>query len=274
MKRLRSDLVFVLACLAAPAIGWLFSAAALGDSFTWQNINGADFITPARNQGAMGSCWSFSAVETLEAKYMLTRNDPTFDIYLAEQNLICDIYQTGGPPGAATNPFETGICTDAELPYTATTYSPLYPLQSGWQQRFVVATQEALAACRARHCQREGRVEGLWPAGHRYLLRRSGQPDLGHRRRRPRRLGGGLRGRPGVGRRRLLDRQEQLGHQPQRGLLLHRLRQRDPAGRHPGIGRRDGLLYRHHVFQRQRLQQSGQFAHRDRRHGHVERGPQ
>ena len=142
MKRLRSDMVVLFVCLAAPAIGLLSSAAALGDSFTWQNVDGGDFITPARNQGAMGSCWSFVAVETLEAKYMLTRNDPTFDIYLSEQNFICDVYQAGGPPGAASFPFTTGICTDAELPYTASTYSPLYPLQPGWQQRVVVSTAE------------------------------------------------------------------------------------------------------------------------------------
>ena len=163
MKRLRSDMVFLLACLLAPAIGLLGSAAALGDSFTWQNINGADFITPARNQGAMGSCWSFGAVETLEAKYMLTRNDPTFDIYLSEQNLICDVYQGG----YANTPFTTGICTDAELPYTATTYSPLYPLQPGWQQRVVVSTAE-LSRYAGRRCQHEDRIEDLWPVGHRY----------------------------------------------------------------------------------------------------------
>jgi autotransporter-associated beta strand protein len=144
MKRLRSDVVFLVACLAAAA-GWLHSAAATGDSFTWQNVNGGNFITPARNQGGMGSCWSFGAVETLEAKYMLTRNDPTFQIYLSEQNLICDVYQSGGPPGAATAPFETGICTDAELPYVADIYSPLYPLQSGWQQRVVVSTTELVS---------------------------------------------------------------------------------------------------------------------------------
>ncbi len=137
MKRFRSGMVFLLACVAAPALG-LLGSAALGDNFTWQNVDGGDFITPARNQGAMGSCWSFGAVETLEAKYMLTRNDPTFDIYLSEQNLICDNYQGG----YANTPFTTGICTDAELAYTATTYSPDYPLQPGWQQRVVVSTSE------------------------------------------------------------------------------------------------------------------------------------
>ena len=41
-----------------------------------------------------------------------------------------------------TLPFTTGICTEAELAYTATTYSPNYPLQPGWQSRVVVSTAE------------------------------------------------------------------------------------------------------------------------------------
>ena len=79
------------------------------------------------------------AVETLEAKYMLTRNDPTFDIYLSEQNPHLRYL----PDHARRElPFTTGICTDAELPYTASTYSPLFPLQPGWQQPRCRSTAE------------------------------------------------------------------------------------------------------------------------------------
>ena len=105
MKRLRSDLVFLLACLVAPAVGLLGSAAALGDTFNWETLNGQNWLTPADNQGAGGYCWAFSMVGALEAKYKLTRNDPNFNIDLSEQNLICDCNQ-GGP---ATVPFTTGM---------------------------------------------------------------------------------------------------------------------------------------------------------------------
>ena len=76
-------------------------------------------------------------VGALEAKYVLTRNDPTFDIDLSEQDLICDANQ-----GGLDIPFTTGMCTAAELPYIWVDTSPLYPLQPGWQQRVVVSTSE------------------------------------------------------------------------------------------------------------------------------------
>ena len=63
---------------------------------------------------------------------------PTSTSTLPSRTFICDVYQGGD----AVTPFTTGICTEAELPYTATTYSPLYPLQPGWQQRVVVSTAE------------------------------------------------------------------------------------------------------------------------------------
>ncbi len=139
MKRLPLAKIFLLACLGAPAVGLLAAAAARGDTFTWQNVNGQCFVTPAKNQGGGGYCWAFSMVGALEAKYLLTRNDPNFDIDLSEQNLICDSNQAVPP---VTLSYETGLCTEAELPYTSENTSPLYPLQAGWQQRVVVSNQE------------------------------------------------------------------------------------------------------------------------------------
>ena len=39
----------------------------------------------------MGSCWAFGTIGTLESKYKLTRNDPTFSFDLSEQNLVCGV---------------------------------------------------------------------------------------------------------------------------------------------------------------------------------------
>ena len=88
MKRWRSGVVFLLACTLLSALGML-GAAALADSFDWRNVAGQDFVTPAKDQGGAGTCWAFAATGVLEAKYKLTRNDPTFDIDLSEQNLVC-----------------------------------------------------------------------------------------------------------------------------------------------------------------------------------------
>jgi autotransporter-associated beta strand protein len=143
MARLHSGVVFLWAFTVSPLLGLLGAAAASADTFDWRTFGGTyGFTTPVKDQGGMGSCWAFASVAALEAKYKLTRNDPMFSLDLSEQNLICDIYQAGAPPGASTSPFETGICAGAELAYTATTYSPDFPLQSGWQNRVVVCTTE------------------------------------------------------------------------------------------------------------------------------------
>ena len=62
------------------------------DSFNWNNlvVNGGtySFVSPVRNQGAGGTCWAFAATGALEARYMITRNDPTFSMDLSEQMLV------------------------------------------------------------------------------------------------------------------------------------------------------------------------------------------
>ncbi len=139
MKGLQSKKLFLVACVLSSAIGVLTSTTTSADQFDWRNVNGQDFITPVENQGGLGVCWAFAPIGALEANYKLTRNDPTFNIDLSEQNLICDVWQA--VPGVTT-PFTTGICADAELPYTQELTDPLYPLQPGWQNRVVVSTVE------------------------------------------------------------------------------------------------------------------------------------
>ena len=57
---------------------WSSSQIALADSFCWQGVNGQNWDTPVESQFG-GTCWDFSACGTLEAKYKLTRNDPTYN---------------------------------------------------------------------------------------------------------------------------------------------------------------------------------------------------
>ena len=96
MKRWRSGVVFFLACVLPAAVGLLGAAAASASTFDWRTYGGTyGFTTPVEDQGSMGSCWAFGSVAALEAKYKLTRNDPLFSMDLSEQNLICDIYQSG-----------------------------------------------------------------------------------------------------------------------------------------------------------------------------------
>jgi len=53
------------------------------DSFDWGSVNGYNWNTPVKSQFG-GTCWDFSACGTLEAKYKLTRNDPSFNADVSE----------------------------------------------------------------------------------------------------------------------------------------------------------------------------------------------
>ena len=46
------------------------------EDFNWASLSGQNWLTSVQNQNPTGDCWDFSACGALEAKYMLTRNDP------------------------------------------------------------------------------------------------------------------------------------------------------------------------------------------------------
>ncbi|MFZ1936898.1 MAG: C1 family peptidase [Thermoguttaceae bacterium] len=146
MKRRKSP---HLGFVAAFVCGFLVPLAAgprivNADSFDWRSVGGQSYVTPVKDQGSVGTCWAFGTTAALEAKYMLTRNDPCFAPDLSEQNLICAGGMgniSGGSGYLAMNYFvSTGIVSEAELPYTAQNTSPDWPLQPGWQDRVWKAT--------------------------------------------------------------------------------------------------------------------------------------
>ncbi len=126
---------------ALPILLAVFLTADLlyGEDFDWRNVGGMNFLTPVKYQDHTGMCWAFSTVGALESMYKITRNDPTYDPDLSEQQLACAgvgdaIY--GGVPDIAVAYFQsTGVVTEEELPFTKTNYSPLWPLSPGWEER-------------------------------------------------------------------------------------------------------------------------------------------
>ena len=71
------------------------AAQDLPASFDWRNYQGADWMSPVKNQGICGSCWAFSAVGITEAVINIDSNNPNIDVNLAEEYLVANCY-TGG----------------------------------------------------------------------------------------------------------------------------------------------------------------------------------
>ena len=91
------------------------------DVFDWRNKEGKNWMTPVKDQGSCGSCWSFSALGAVEGAYNVQQNNPNLDLDLAEQELVsCNGGGTcsGGWPSLALNYIKTnGILTETCFPY-------------------------------------------------------------------------------------------------------------------------------------------------------------
>jgi hypothetical protein len=106
-----------------------FSNASVGPipaSINWVD-KGA--VTPVKDQGQCGSCWSFSTTGALEGIYAIAGGDLTA---FSEQQLVdCDSLRNGGRDhgcngGLMDNAFDWissngGLCTEAEYPYVSGT---------------------------------------------------------------------------------------------------------------------------------------------------------
>jgi hypothetical protein len=56
------------------------------DSFDWQNVGGQNWNSAIESQFG-GTSWDFSSCATLEAKYMISRNDCSFVPNVSEQQV-------------------------------------------------------------------------------------------------------------------------------------------------------------------------------------------
>jgi len=94
-------------------------------SIDWRDLGA---VTPVKNQGGCGSCWAFSATETVESHYQIATNK---SVVLAPQTYVNCVKNpqgcggTGGCEGATMElAFEltkdTGIALESDLPYRGT----------------------------------------------------------------------------------------------------------------------------------------------------------
>ena len=80
--------VFLTFALLAASV-FFSSRSVLADSFNWQNVNGVNWNSPVKSQWG-GTCWDYGTCSEMEAKYMLTRNDPNFAPTISDQQMLYD----------------------------------------------------------------------------------------------------------------------------------------------------------------------------------------
>jgi autotransporter-associated beta strand protein len=141
MKASRAS-VLCFAAILILSMG-LMSQFALADSFNWQGVNGSNWNSTVKSQFSLPP-WAFAACASLEAKYMLTRNDPSFVPDVSEQQLVWEwngIHPASGDPDQWALDYLTthGVVSESECPVSASSpdsgVPPYWPLASGWQNR-------------------------------------------------------------------------------------------------------------------------------------------
>jgi len=104
----------------------LYSFVSFPISVNWVD---AGAVTPVKDQGQCGSCWSFSTTGALEGAFFIKNENL---VSFSEQQLVeCDNYKNGGKDngcngGLMDNAFtwinkNGGLCTEESFPYTSGT---------------------------------------------------------------------------------------------------------------------------------------------------------
>jgi C1A family cysteine protease len=104
-----------------------YTKTTIPDELDWRNFNA---VTPVKNQGQCGSCWSFSATGAIEGAYAIKSN---VLISLSEEQLVdCSrLYGNNGCNGGLMDSafkytMVNGICSENDYPYTSSSGKTKY----------------------------------------------------------------------------------------------------------------------------------------------------
>ncbi|HLA85288.1 MAG TPA: autotransporter-associated beta strand repeat-containing protein [Thermoguttaceae bacterium] len=139
-------------------------ASASAEDFDWRDINGQNWVTPVKNQGPWGTCWAFGGSGVIEAKYMLTRNDNTYQPNVSEQQLVWETNPNMGSAASGGRVWEVldyftdhGVVLETECPYQMAEPGPdvvngdYWPLDTGWASRVFKSTSNLTRIAEGRN---------------------------------------------------------------------------------------------------------------------------
>ena len=112
----------------------------INGTFDWRDIDGKDYTTPVRDQGSAGTCWAFATMSAFESKLEISAGDPDWNPDMSEQHLVSDPNGGGDigggwPVQSLQFLVDTGVVTEAELPYAGEDIPAGWPLAAGWEDR-------------------------------------------------------------------------------------------------------------------------------------------
>lgn len=67
--------------------------------FSWRDVDGIDWTTPAKDQGDCGSCWDFAAIGALESIIQIREGRPDLRLDLSEQYVLSCLHAAGSCNG-------------------------------------------------------------------------------------------------------------------------------------------------------------------------------
>ncbi|XP_012869540.1 PREDICTED: dipeptidyl peptidase 1 isoform X1 [Dipodomys ordii] len=97
----------------------------LPESWDWRNVHGVNFVSPVRNQGSCGSCYSFASMGMLEARIRILTNNSQTPVLSPQEVVSCSQYAQGCEGGfpyliAGKYAQDFGVVEEACFPYTGT----------------------------------------------------------------------------------------------------------------------------------------------------------
>lgn len=112
------------------------AAAAMPPGFDWRDVGGRSYVTPVKNQGRCGSCWTFSTTAALES-YLLIRAPSAVVPDNAEQLLLscsgAGSCAGGWPTMVSAYIARTGVPPEPYFPYEGTN-GRCTDARAGWQE--------------------------------------------------------------------------------------------------------------------------------------------